>query len=61
MKKLIFGCPYCGGEDVLRSAYARWSVAKQEWVVLDLHLDVMCEDCGNIFLNKDLLEREAVE
>lgn len=36
-------CPYCGSEDILRDAFARWSVDSQSW---ELSSDCDTADCG---------------
>ena len=38
-------CKYCGSENVLFDAYARWDINKQELVLLSTTEDHYCEDC----------------
>lgn len=39
-------CSYCGSENILFDAYAKWDVEKQEYVHDDvLYGNVFCEEC----------------
>jgi len=39
-------CPYCGSDNVVVDATARWDVALQEWVLSGVHDSGGCEQCG---------------
>ena len=38
-------CTSCGGEDVLRDAFTKWDIEKQEWVLSTVYDDTFCETC----------------
>ena len=39
-------CPYCGGQNVLADACARWNVETQDWEMSCLYDGRSCDDCG---------------
>ena len=58
-KKIKIVCSTCGGENVMRDAWAEWDVERQEWVLQNVFDAAHCEDCdGETSL--DEVEVEAV-
>ena len=46
-QKLKMVCDRCGGDNVMRDAWAEWDVEKQEWVLRGEPFDnACCDDCG---------------
>lgn len=58
MTAITFGCPYCGGRDVLRDAYASWSEYTQQWELHDVYDVMACNECGKTFDRDELLEKQ---
>lgn len=58
-KKFKMVCSYCGSENVLSDAYAKWNVENQEWE-LDNTFDkgAFCEDCDG---ECRIVEKEIVD
>lgn len=48
MPKIKIVCAQCGGENVLRDAYASWDVEAQEWVLSSIYDAFTCDDCGGM-------------
>jgi hypothetical protein len=44
--KIKIVCSHCGGENVMRDAYAEWDVASQDWVLQNVFDQGYCDDCG---------------
>ena len=44
--KITIVCAYCGSEDVMRDAVARWSIDAQEWELSDVQDQGYCDECG---------------
>lgn len=40
-------CATCGGDNVLKDAWARWDVELQEWQLDNVFDDAFCEDCDS--------------
>ncbi|WP_300043097.1 hypothetical protein [uncultured Paracoccus sp.] len=38
-------CRYCGGQNLLADACARWNVETQQWEMSHVYDGVTCEDC----------------
>lgn len=51
-------CAYCGGEDVMRDAWAEWDIEKQDWVLRSVFDHTHCESCDG---DTSLSEVEVVE
>lgn len=47
MTKIKIVCSKCGGENVLRDAYASWDVEAQEWLLSSVYDAFRCDDCGH--------------
>ena len=48
--KIKMVCPRCGSDDdVVRDAYASWSVQAQDWVLSSTHDAFACNACGADF------------
>lgn len=47
MPKIKIICSKCGGENVLRDAYASWDVDAQEWALSSVYDTFRCDDCGH--------------
>lgn len=45
--KQIYVCRYCGTDDILEDAYARWDVETQQFELSSTHGNAVCEneDC----------------
>ena len=43
-KKRIYVCRYCGSEDILEDAYARWHVDTQQFELNSTHGNAVCEN-----------------
>jgi hypothetical protein len=46
MKRQIT-CAHCGGENVVRDAWASWDIDKQEWVLKNVFDYAYCQDCAS--------------
>lgn len=47
MSKIKIVCAECGSEDVMKDAYAAWSVEDQQWELASIHdKGDVCENCG---------------
>lgn len=46
MKRIKMVCGNCGSENILKDAYAIWSVESQEWELLAVYDNTRCEECG---------------
>ena len=45
MTKIKMVCSECGGEDVVKDAWASWSEENQEWELLTTFDNTYCNDC----------------
>jgi hypothetical protein len=45
--KVMMRCSTCHGEDVLRDAWACWSVERQEWELGQVFDHAFCETCDS--------------
>ena len=55
MTMITIICRRCGSDDVLRDAYAVWSVEDQEWVLHDTYDHAYCNNCEG---DTSLIEKE---
>ena len=39
-------CGTCGGDNVMRDAYAEWDVGAQDWILKNVFDQGYCDDCG---------------
>ena len=39
-------CNHCGGDNILRDAFAEWDFQTQAWVLQNVFDEYFCEDCG---------------
>jgi hypothetical protein len=46
IKRFKMVCSECGSEQVLKDAYAIWSVEEQEWILHSTYDHADCEECG---------------
>lgn len=44
--KIKIVCSHCGGENVMRDAYAAWNPETQQWELGNVFDQGYCEDCG---------------
>ena len=54
-------CTECGGNNVLRDAYAEWDIGKQEWILQNVFDHSVCEsdDCDGMPRNYNMAEVAA--
>ncbi|SCW95978.1 hypothetical protein SAMN05660859_0164 [Ancylobacter rudongensis] len=45
--RLTMRCSYCDSENVMRDAWATWSVEDQSWCLGNVFDAAFCEDCEN--------------
>jgi hypothetical protein len=45
MTKKSMHCGQCGGEDIMRDAWATWDVTSQTWVLGEVFDYAFCADC----------------
>jgi hypothetical protein len=45
MTRKSMHCSQCGGEDVMRDAWATWDVTSQTWVLGEVFDYAFCADC----------------
>ena len=55
MPKITIVCSHCGSDDVMRDAYAVWSVEDQEWVTHSTYDNAYCYNCSG---DTSLIEKE---
>ncbi len=52
MKRLMT-CAHCGGDSVVRDAWASWDIENQEWVLESVYDHAYCNDCeGETSINE---------
>ncbi|SCM79925.1 hypothetical protein KL86PLE_90711 [uncultured Pleomorphomonas sp.] len=47
MTKIKIVCSKCGGDTILRDAYAYWDVEAQEWALSSVYDAFLCSSCGH--------------
>lgn len=47
MAKVKLVCKKCGSGNILKDAYAAWSVEDQVWELHSVYDAVVCQDCGH--------------
>ena len=53
--KIAKKCSYCGGDKILKDAYASWSVEQQGWELYATYDNVICDDCGHETTVEDVI------
>jgi hypothetical protein len=54
-------CPHCGSPDLLRDAWACWSVEEQAWVLHSTYDTFYCEQCSSEVRNPICRSSEDAE